>query len=151
MSKLYSPLTVEQLAGAIANAQAESVETVKIQFFDKAYDLSHIQIIPHRTHSDLVLFVSPVLTKKERVVESAHGGKRDNSGRPKILEKRKILGVRKIIESWKEKVKPYRELSPNKQGAYGMVIKLLDTLEKADKEFLLDTELQALLEGGFCE
>ena len=152
MSRLYNSLTVEQLAGAIANAQAESVETVKIQFFDKAYDLSHVQIIPHRTHSDLVLFVSH-RNKLSSSLENqlSHGGKRENSGRPKIQEKRKILGVRKIIESWKEKVKPYRELSPEQQGIYKPIIQLLDALEKADREFLLDIELQALLEGGFYE
>jgi hypothetical protein len=149
MSELY-PLTVEQLAGVIANAQAESVETVKIQLFDKTYDLSHAQIIPFRTHSDLVLFASHgVMSTKKVCPKPVHGGKREDAGRPKVQEKRKILAIREIVASWQEKVKPYRELIPKKQVAYSMVIKLLDSIEKADREFLLDTELQTLLEGGF--
>lgn len=152
MSKLYSPLTVEQLAGAIANAQAESVETVKIQFFDKAYDLSHVQIIPHRTHSDLVLFVSH-RNKVSSSLENqlSHGGKRENSGRPKIQEKRKILAIRKIVESWQEKIKPYRELPPEQQGVYKPIIQLLDNIAKVDREFVFDIELEILLSEGFYE
>lgn len=55
----HKAFTVAQLAAAVKNAQVESVHTVKIQVFDKSYDLSNAQIIPHRTHSDLVLFVNP--------------------------------------------------------------------------------------------
>lgn len=152
MSELSNPLTVEQLAGAIANAQAESVETVKIQFFDKTYDLSHVQIIPHRTHSDLVLFVSH-RNKVSSLLENRllHGGKRENSGRPKVLEKRKILAIRKIVESWQEKVKPYRELSPEQQGVYKPIIQLLDNIAKVDREYVFDIELKFLLNGGFYE
>jgi len=152
MSELYNSLTVEQLAGAIANAQAESVETVKIQLFDKTYDLSHVQIIPHRTHSDLVLFASHrnkvISTLENRL---SHGGKRESSGRPKILEKRKILAIRKIVASWQEKVKPYRGLPPEQQGIYKPIIQLLDTIAKVDREYVFDIELKLLLEGGFYE
>lgn len=155
MSELsHKALTVAQLAAAIENAQQESVHTVKIQVFDKSYDLSNAQIIPHRTHSDLVLFVAHGIVAGKKGCslleqELSHGGKRENSGRPKIEEKRKILAIRKIVESWREKVKPYRELSPKQQRGYGLVIKLLDALVEADREFLLDVELKILLDGGF--
>lgn len=63
----HKAFTVAQLAAAVKNAQVESVHTVKIQVFDKSYDLSTAQIIPHRTHSDLVLFAgTPIPTESSK-------------------------------------------------------------------------------------
>ncbi len=64
------------------------------------------------------------------------GGKRRESGRPTIREKRRILAIRKVISKWEEMVKPYEEKSVKQQGAYSMAIKFLNELREADGKVL---------------
>lgn len=80
------------------------------------------------------------------------GGKRQGSGRPKkwrvvkvlvdcspkrvnVGEKRRIAAVRNVLRDWEEVAKPYCDREPKQQGAYRMVIQLLDEVRESDAKF----------------
>ncbi len=52
-----------------------------------------------------------------------HGGKRENAGRPKIQEKRRIILLEKIAKEFIEQEKAFMNLPPKKQGAHRESVK----------------------------
>ncbi len=91
------------------------------------------------------------------------GGKRQGAGRPKkwkivnmlveqpvkvlaerfpkspkqvsVGEKLRISFIKKVLNEWDEKVKPYRDRELKQQGAYRMVIQFLDEIKESDAKF----------------
>lgn len=91
------------------------------------------------------------------------GGKRQGAGRPKkwkianmlveqpvkvlaerppkfpkrvsVGEKFRISSIKRVLNDWDEKVKPYRDREPKQQGVYRMVIQFLDEIRESDAKF----------------
>lgn len=57
------------------------------------------------------------------------GGKRNNSGRPKIQEKRRIILLERKLESFLEKEKQYLNIPPKQQGAHRIACEFLKQIE----------------------
>lgn len=62
MQLSHKSLTVAQLAGAVKNAQSESVKSLVIQHNGVNLPVVNAAIVPQRNHSDLVLFVGAALS-----------------------------------------------------------------------------------------
>ncbi len=57
------------------------------------------------------------------------GGKRNNSGRPKIQEKRRMILIEKITTEFVKNEEKYMNLPPKKQGAHRVACELAKKLK----------------------
>lgn len=57
------------------------------------------------------------------------GGKRQNAGRPKIQEKRRILLIEKKLKEFEKQEEPYLQIPPKKQGAHRIACEFLKQLK----------------------
>ena len=57
------------------------------------------------------------------------GGKRQNAGRPKIQEKRRILLIEKKLKEFIKQEEPYLEIPKKRQGAHRIACEFIKQLK----------------------